>query len=248
MMNNRFNVYVTTDDDELINRENVWHFYAYFASEATCILQEFLELCDIPEKSPVKCFEVTSPSMSIGMDGFDKIKEALEMLIDYFEKGGLILNGQEINLEWGDPVRSLTESLHLFMNLLPYLNLRHYDLSKDRYDDEKYHSYSFEELQHLDQTLARRIFPTFRWFANHTIFSPQYFKRMFNYPRPTNYKSSQFISYKQWDKALEPMVEAWQWLRDRKPSKQKVEWEDIPDEVYYGLHLFAEYLPEMQND
>lgn len=37
------------EDEELINRENVWHFYAYFSSIAAQLLSEFLEIADIPD-------------------------------------------------------------------------------------------------------------------------------------------------------------------------------------------------------
>ena len=249
-LNNRFDACTTTDDGELINREDVWHFYAYFAREAAGILHEFLDICDLPDDSHIRIWTLqdTPPSESVGQEGFDAVMDALGMLIDYFDKGGLVLNGQEINLEWGDPVRSLTEGLHLFINVLPYLNQWHYDLSRERYDEEKYHRYSFEELQHLDQTLAIRILPTFTWFADHSIFTPKYFERMYDYPKPMNHKSTMSSCFGYWHEALGSMLKSWQWLRDRKPNNQKVKWEDIPDEIYYGLHLFAEYLPEMQND
>ena len=63
-----------------------------------------------------------------------------------------------------------------------------------------------------------------------------------------NHKSTMSSCFGYWHEALGSMLKSWQWLRDRKPNNQKVKWEDIPDEIYYGLHLFAEYLPEMQND
>lgn len=250
-MNKRIDNYDANDDDELINREDIWHFYAYFAEESAGILHEFLEICDIPkESSDLLKYMLPGipPSESFGSNAFDAIMKAFAMLIEHFKKGSLILNGQEINLEWGDSVRSLTEGLHLFMNVLPYLNLRHYDLSKERYDQKKYHNYSFEELQHLGRTLAKRIFPTFSWFASHTIFTPKYFVRMYEYPRPINHKSTLLTSSRQWHKALKSMLKSWHWLKDCAPKDQKVELEDIPDDIYYGLHLFAEYLPEMRND
>ncbi|MDE7433082.1 MAG: leucine-rich repeat domain-containing protein [Lachnospiraceae bacterium] len=51
-----------------------------------------------------------------------------------------------------------------------------------------------------------------------------------------------------WDKALEVMVESWNWILGRKPEIIDGGWEFVPEKIYYGLHLFAEYLPEMQND
>ena len=44
------------------------------------------------------------------------------------------------------------------------------------------------------------------------------------------------------------MVESWRWILERKPVVTDNGCENVPEEIYYGLHLFAEYLPEMQND
>ena len=44
------------------------------------------------------------------------------------------------------------------------------------------------------------------------------------------------------------MADAWEWLAAREDISIQGKWETVPDKVYYGLHLFAEYLPEMQND
>lgn len=44
------------------------------------------------------------------------------------------------------------------------------------------------------------------------------------------------------------MVESWRWILERTPSVSDEGWEDVPEKIFYGLHLFAEYLPEMQND
>lgn len=250
MKNNRFSTYVpSVDGKEMINRENVWHFYAYFASEAASLIQEFVEICDITEKTYMDIMTHNyPPSERIGREGFNNIMKTLAMLIDYYKHGELIMNGQEINFEHGDTILSLTEGLHLLMNVLPYLNLRHFTISKERYEEIRYHLYSFEELQHLDRTLAIMILPTFTWFATHSIFSPQYFHRMYNYPHPNYIDTSTIGSFAHWNQALEAMVEAWEWLKERRQTTVQTEWEDVPDEIYYGLHLFAEYLPEMQND
>ena len=257
MTKNRIREYTDFDDDseKLINRENVWHFYAYFAGEAAQLLQEFLEIADIPEVSTRFIKVDDHPVEVVGREQFDEIMDAFGLLIDYY-KGttdhyyheSFEYNGREIDFERGDTIVSLLDSLHLFVNILPYLNRRHYVLSKGRYDEIRYHRFSFDELQHLDRTLAKAILPTFVWFAEHSIFSPQYFKRMFNYPKPSNKTDSSFWSYNQWSNALATMVTSWEWLKDRKNDGCKDGWEQVTDEIYYGLHLFAEYLPEMQND
>lgn len=252
---NLFDPYVTVNSDdgsEVINRENVWHFYAYFAGEAGQLLQEFMQIADIPKDS-VRFGE--HPVKAIGRELFNNMLDAFCLLTDYFKQmtdhyylEGFEYHGREINFERGDTIVSLLNNLHEFVNILPYLNSRYYTLSKEKYEEDRYHGFSYEELQSLDRTLAKRILPTFIWFANHSIFSPQYFKRMFNYPKPSNKTTSSVWSYKQWTDALIAMVTSWEWLKDRKVDDCKDGWEQVPDEIYYGLHLFAEYLPEMQND
>lgn len=51
-----------------------------------------------------------------------------------------------------------------------------------------------------------------------------------------------------WRKTLDIMADAWEWFAAREDISIQGKWETVPDKVYYGLHLFAEYLPEMQND
>ncbi len=235
------------EDDELINRENVWHFYAYFSSIAAQLLREFLEIADIPDNPRGMVIDVI-PTVATGKKNFKKMMDSLHMLIKYYRDGELRYYGKLINFENGDMIHSLTDGLHQLMNILPYLNSRHYSLSQERYDEIKYHRYSYDELNNLDRTLAKIIFPTFLWFANHSIFSPRYFKSIYNYSRPRDYKQSAYNCHDQWHKALDAMVKSWEWLKDRKVTQHTDDWEDIPDKVYYGLHLFAEYLPEMQND
>ena len=243
------------DSEKLICRENVWHFYAYFAENAAQALHEFINAAEITDNPSRFLDQWHNPVSSMGIKHFRQIMDALQLLIDYYKLATdhyyyepFIINGREINFEHGDTDATLLNTLHQFVNILPYLNNRHYVLSKKRYDEEKYHRYSFEELQNLDQTLSKRILPTFVWFANHSIFSPKSFERIYNYPRPLNHERSSYCSSKQWDTALTAMVKSWEWLKNRKPIQSNSEWEDIPNEIYYGLHHFAEYLPEMQND
>lgn len=61
-------------------------------------------------------------------------------------------------------------------------------------------------------------------------------------------RTKEFDFGKEWDKALEAMVESWRWILERKPTVGDNVYEEVPEKIYYELHLFAEYLPEMQND
>lgn len=249
------NLYVNVGD-ELINRENVWHFYAYFADEAAQILHEFMAVADITDDSVKGSMRFGDhPVKVMGKKQFSEIMGSLGILVDYYKQvteyydcRTATYKGREINFEHGDIIVSLLNDLHLFVNILPYLNERHYMLSQEKYEAESYHKYSFEELLNLDHSLAKRILPTFTWFAEHSIFCPKHLDRLFTFPRQRISESEEYNGFNRWRNALFTMVNAWEWLKNRKTSKKSGEWEDVPDEIYYGLHLFAEYLPEMQND
>lgn len=233
-----------SNDCETFDRADIWFFYAYFAEIAKSLLSDFM---DVAEIKPGSCGNLMSyfhnpPHQSVGRKDFDKIDKAFGMLIDYYKNGGLKYRGRKINFEHGDTIKGLTDALHLFVNILPYLNDRHYSLSKERHDGLKYKASSFRELCNLDRTLAKAIYPTLSIFANLSVFYPRYFQRMYVYP------IREWYNHDEWDRALDTMVSAWKWLTERRPSVDEVGWEEVPRDVYYGLHLFAEYLPEMQND
>lgn len=230
-------------------------FLRIFSENAFQLLREFVEVADIINESNGNIRFGVHPVKAVGMKQFTGIMDAFELLIDYYkqmtdhyEHEGFVYQSREIDFERGDTIVSLLNGLHSFVNILPYLNSRHFTLSKEKYDDARYHRFDFDELQNLDRTLAETILPTFMWFANHRIFSPQYFKRMYNYPKASDKTTTSFWSYDQWDAALSAMVSSWKWIRDRNGVDCNGGWESVPDEIYYGLHLFAEYLPEMQND
>lgn len=104
-------------------------------------------------------------------------------------------------------------------------------------------------LCNLDKTIAQRILPNLQAFAEMSIFIPRYFKQMFfAYPLPDSNRTENYNPFHLWDKALESMVESWQWILERTPEVDNAGFEKVPEKIYHGLHLFAEYLPEMQND
>lgn len=236
-------------DDELVDRCNIWHFYYFVAVTVVQLLEDFLDVAEFKVVDERYCFNKI-PSEHVSAEDFEQMISAIKLLVRYHNEGGLIYGGKDINFEDGDFILELNDALHDFVNLLPYLNDRHFTLSEDRYEDAPNgrHS-SLEELRNLDRTIARQLFPTLQVFAVKSIFTPRYFKRMYwRYPLPDSARTDQYNWSKEWDRALECMVESWQWILERKPIVNKEGFEDVPESVYYGLHLFAEYLPEMQND
>ena len=236
-------------DDELVDRCNVWEFYYFAAATIVPLLEDFL---NVAEFKAVKGYPIVFrelPEDAIGFEAFENMISAINLLERYNSEGGLKYNGREINFEWGDRITELTNALHLFVNLLPYLNDRHFTMSEERYEEAPNgRNCSFEELCNLDKTIARRIFPTLQTFAALSIFTPRFFHNMLGYPLPDSARTKDYNFCNEWDKALEAMVESWNWILERKPEIIDGGWEDVPEKIYYGLHLFAEYLPEMQND
>lgn len=237
-------------DDEIVDRRNVWEFYYFVATTIVALLEDFRDVAELNITDRPHLFNHSMPEENVSADDFDKIISAINLLVRYYDEEGLFYDGKELNFERGDRITELTDALHLFANLLPYLNNRHFTMSEERYEDAPNgRRCSFDELCNLDKTIARRIFPTLQAFAALSIFTPRYFDNMyFGYPLPDSARTDDYSFVSNWDRVLEAMVESWGWILERKPSIIEGGWEDVPEKIYYGLHLFAEYLPEMQND
>ncbi len=237
-------------DDELVDRINVWEFYYFAAATIVPLLEDFMDVAEFRAYEKPRMVGCSQPDKYISPDDFGNMISAINLLVRYNSEGGLVYEGREINFERGDTIVKLTNALHQFANLLPYLNDRHFTMSEERYDDAPDGRHcSFDELCNLDKTIALRIFNTLQAFAAMSIFTPQYFKRMYYaYPIPDSTRTNEFNYCKAWDKALDAMVKSWRWILERTPVVTDNGCEDVPEEIYYGLHLFAEYLPEMQND
>lgn len=237
-------------DDELVDRINIWQFYYFVAATIVPLLEDFRDVAEFKvEKGCPRVFRKL-PEESVGAEDFSEMISAINLLVRYNSEGGLKYGDRDICFECGDRITELNDALHLFVNLVPYLNDRHFPISEERYEDAPHGRHcSFDELCNLDKTIARRILPTLQTFAALSIFVPQYFMRMFYlYPIPDSARTKEFNFIDKWDKTLEAMVESWRWIMERKPIVTDSGYEEVPDIIYYGLHLFAEYLPEMQNN
>ena len=152
-------------DDELVDRCNVWEFYYFAAATIVPLLEDFL---DVAEFKAVKGYPRVFrelPEDAIGFEAFENIISAINLLVRYNSECGLNYGGREINFESGDRITELTQALHLFANLLPYLNDRHFAMSEERYEDAPNGRHcNFDELSNLDKIIARRILPTLQAF------------------------------------------------------------------------------------
>ena len=237
-------------DDELVDRCNVWVFYYFAAATIVPLLEDFLDVAELKAVKGHPRVVRELPEDAIGFEAFENMISSINLLVRYNSEGGLKYRGRKINFESGDRITELTRALHLFANLLPYLNDRHCAMSEERWEDAPNGRHcSFDELCNLDKTIARRILPTLQAFASLSIFTPRHFHNMYvGYPLPDSARTKDYNLCNEWDKTLEAMVESWNWILERKPEIIDGGWEDVPEKIYYGLHLFAEYLPEMQND
>ena len=226
-------------DDELVDRINVWHFYYFAAASIVSLLEDFLDVAGFESIDGKHLVDHNLPEEYVSADDFSKMISRINLLVRYYNEGGLVYKGKDINLEHGDRIDELTDALHRFANLLPYLNDRHFNMSEERYERAPTGRHcDFNELCNLDKTIARRIFPTLQAFAAMSIFPPRYFMRMFSaYPMQDSARvDEQYDLSQEWGKALASMVESWQWILERKPAVNKDGFEDLPEKVYYGLH------------
>lgn len=237
-----------TLDDELLDRTNIWHFYYFAAATIVSLLKDFRDVAEFKAVKGVYLRQL--PEEYVSADDFEKMISAINLLVEYNTERDLVYEGRDIDFERGDTIIELTKALHMFVNLLPYLNDRHFNISEERYRDSlSCRHCDYNELCNLDRTIAKRIFPTLKAFAALSVFTPKYFMRMYyGYPLPNSARTDNYNFGNEWDKALKAMEESWRWILERKPMVTDDGWEDVPEKIYYGLHLFAEYLPEMQND
>lgn len=237
-------------DDELVDRINVWDFYYFAAATIVPLLEDFRDVAAFKITKSRSIFANRPPEEWISTTEFSDMISSINLLVRYFNEGALVYKGREIDFARGDNIADLSNALHLFANCLPYLNDRHFKISEERYGDAPTGRHcDFDELCNLDKTIARRIFPTLQTFAAASIFPPKYFNHMYDsYAIPDSSRLRNNIGWDKWKEALETMVESWKWILERKPEVTPEGLENVPENIYYGLHLFAEYLPEMQND
>lgn len=242
--------YESDENEENFNREDIWHFYYFVAATILPLLKDFLDVAEFKPTTRRNIHQFdTPPPKCISTSDFRKMIASINLLVRYFNEGGLKYKGKKINFEWGDTIVELLEALHLFVDILPYLNDRHYRIPREKYNDTQYGcSCEYEELLNLDKTIAKLIFPTLESFSYMTAFLPKWFSRIYTFALPHTVRTDKYNCSEEWHKALEAMVESWRWVLTRKPTVTADGWEEVPEKIYYGLHLFAEYLPEMQND
>lgn len=227
--------WLNTDD-----RRNIWHFFYFVAKNLHGFLDNFSVVANLNEDISFNPFIIQTPAETNSKSTLRKILEALDRLEEQFEREKKLSPSES---------KEIIDLLHVLMAWLPYMNERHYSFSRYEYQNYEREVWcSFEDMKQLDRTIAHRITPVIRNFSQCSQFPADYFLRMYGHPKSGNPVTWNCECH-EWRKALSTMADSWEWLANREYDQLlNDKWESIPDEVYYGLHLFAEYLPEMQND
>lgn len=131
-----------------------------------------------------------------------------------------LLENEEEQVDMQTCVR-VQMGLHSFAICLPFMSADYLQV-----DDDAYAQASSE--------IACRLLPVLKDFAGCSQFPPAYFCRIYMDERE---------QCREWDEALWKMIEAFEYLAcpEQGHDKEKIRKMEI------GLHLFAEYLPEMCN-
>ena len=123
--------------------------------------------------------------------------------------------------------------LHKIVSFLPWLNMSNFPVVKELSDDNTQQSgFSIKELSFPNKLIADTILPVLKTFTKVAVNNPGFFYRCYT----SNERN------RQWVWTMSKMVAAFEWLST---NYNCTENDEIPDEVVFGLHAFAEFLIEM---
>ena len=126
----------------------------------------------------------------------------------------------------------VTWSLHKIVSFLPWLNLSNFPVVNELSDDTQQSGFSIQELSFPNKLIADTILPVLRTFTKVAVNNPGFFYRCYT----SNERN------RQWDWTMSKMVEAFEWVSTNYNCTGN---DEIPDEVVFGLHAFAEFAIEM---
>ena len=195
------------------------------------ILSDYFSLIKIPE-------EETKYKLlpHIFNDDYKNISErivqellgSLKQYRDFFESEDDRTDDEESEL-----MRNMILSLHKMVSFLPWLNLSNFPIAKELSDNNTQQSgFSTEELSFPNKLIADTILSVLRVYAEVAVNNPGYFYRCY----ASNERD------RQWDWTMSKMVASFEWLSI---NYNCTEDNEIPNEVVFGLHAFAEFLIEM---
>ena len=213
------------------DRRNVWDFSYYAITVLYYILSDYFNLIKIPEeetKYKLLPHLFNDDYKNISERIVQELLGSLKQYRDFFESEDDRTDDEESEL-----VGKVIWSLHKIVSLLPGLNMSNFPVVKVLADDNTPQSgFGIQELSFPNKLITDRILPVLRTFTKVAVNNPGFFNRC--------YASNERA--RQWDWTMSKMVEAFEWLST---NYNCTENDEIPDEVVFGLHAFAEFLIEM---
>lgn len=226
------NVYKNNEDfwRDSNDRRNVWDFSYYAVTVFDYILSDYFSLIKIPEEE-TKYNLLPQPFN----DDYKYISErivqellgSLKQYRDFFESEDDRTDDKESEL-----MRNVSWSLHKIVSFLPWLNMSNFPLVKVSDDNTLQSGFSIQELSFPNKLIADMILSVLRTYVEVSVNNPGYFYRYYT----SNERN------RQWVWTMSKMVAAFEWLST---NYNCTENDEIPDEVVFGLHAFAEFLIEM---
>lgn len=226
------NVYKNNEDfwRDSNDRRNVWDFSYYAITVFYYILSDYFSLIKIPE-------EETKYNLLPQLFNYDykniserivhELLGSLRQYRDFFESEEDRTDDKESEL-----MRNVSWSLHKIVSFLPWLNMSTFPLVKVSDDNTLQSGFSIQELSFPNKLIADMILSVLRTYVEVSVNNPGYFYRYY----ASNERD------RQWDWTMSKMVAAFEWLSN---NDNCTEDDEIPNEVVFGLHAFAEFLIEM---
>lgn len=226
------NVYKNNEDfwRDPNDRRNVWDFSYYAITVFYYILSDYFSLIKIPE-------EETKYNLLPQLFNYDykniserivhELLGSLRQYRDFFESEEDRTDDKESEL-----MRNVSWSLHKIVSFLPWLNMSTFPLVKVSDDNTLQSGFSIQELSFPNKLIADMILSVLRTYVEVSVNNPGYFYRYY----ASNERD------RQWDWTMSKMVAAFEWLSN---NDNCTEDDEIPNEVVFGLHAFAEFLIEM---
>ena len=227
------NVYKNNEDfwRDPNDRRNVWDFSYYAITVFYYILSDYFSLIKIPEeetKYKLLPHLFNDDYKNISEKKVRELLGCLKLYRNFFESEDDITDDEEREL-----VGKVIWSLHKIVSFLPWLNMSNFPVVKELSDDNTQQSgLSTDELSFPNKLIVDTILPVLRTFTKVAVNNPGFFYRCYT----SNERN------RQWDWTMSKMVEAFEWLSTNYNCTGN---DEIPDEVVFGLHAFAEFLIEM---
>nr|QIM10813.1 hypothetical protein Muribac1_0220 [uncultured Muribaculaceae bacterium] len=213
------------------DRRNVWDFSYYAITVLYYILSDYFSVIKIPEEETK--YKLLPQILN---DDYNNLSEkkvrnllgSLKQYRNFFESEDDMTDDEERVF-----AEKLVWNLHKIISLLPWLNMYNFSFVKGLSDDITLQSgFSFQELLFPNKIIADKILPVLRSFTEVSINNPGFFYRCYT----SNERG------RQWDWIMSKMVTAFEWLSTNYKCTGNNE---IPDEIVFGFHAFAEFLIEM---